>query len=1174
MRIANTDIDFPAELLAALRDWRPAALRDRRLVVFAGAGVSMGTPAHLPSFRELASQIAQGSTREMGQGETEDRFLGRLKLDGADVHRLAAQRLQRDGLQPTELHRSILRLYRDPTDVRIVTTNFDLLFEQAFADVFNTKPRVFNAPDLPLARRLQGVAHIHGTVDEPNEMVLTDQDFGRAYLTESAGWARRFLVDLFGNFDVLFIGYSHNDAIMHYLSTALPRDNNQSRFVLIGDKADTPERWENLGIAPIAFHQGDKNDFSELEQGIASLARHVQRRILDWRSEIIQIAGGTPPLDEVSVGTIKYALTDPVLTRSFVGTAVSPEWIDWLDEGKHLSSLFVAGSLSEQQMMLSRWLARFAVEYPDALFSLIRRYGGYLNPQLWHEIAGQLGNKVDAVADSTVLPRWVAFLMSDTPSQIYDFIMLRLAEACAKAKALTPLLMVYDAMTAIINRPLTLGHWESSQSWLYDMQQMREKCLDPNLPEIAEPLLELTTRRLAERHFVLTSWDPGDKTWDSDSFGRSAIEPHAQDQYPETCDLLIDLARDCLEWLANNRADVARLWSERYAAAEAPLLRRLAIHILAERTDLSADDKLAWLLEYTNIHENPAHHELFRAAQRAYPQAGPVQRGEFINAVLAYRWPNDAYADREEDRSARHHFDWLQWLNESTPGDTLIAKELASIQKQHPGFLPAEHPDFTHYSFGWTGRVHGAPSPWFMSEMLDCAPSEWLPQVLELQLDEHAMRPRHQVIDNIVAATEQRPAWGTELAAAMAQAGAWDTPIWRGVMEGWQKARPDKTELPGVITALSTTETYRQHSKEAAYTLCRLLENNRNTYTDAVLNAANRIARQLWQYAPTDEFRSTARDWANHAINHIAGHLAQFWIYSIACHNELQEPPPDGFSSAHADALSEMMADEGLPGKLARVILARYLPYLASIDEVWVKRNLMPLLSPDHAEFASAWNGLLYCGQITPKAAELLHDAFLTAIEHIGSRLDEKLRQPFMNKYAVLLAWFVESPSDQWITRVFASGNAEIRRLFAEQIGRILRASDETQRKEMWDTWLQGYWQNRLLGVPAPLDDAEIEHMLRWTCQLNAVYPEAVALAVQMRLVRLQHGLILRNFEDTELLTNHPEAVAKFIIHLSKANRENVLMWHGAQNLIEQLTQSNLSAETAADLAEVAALML
>ncbi|MGR5939314.1 SIR2 family protein [Bacillus pacificus] len=32
------------------------------------------------------------------------------------------------------------------------------------------------------------------------------------------GWARRFLVDLFSNYTVLFVGYSHNDPVMKYLA--------------------------------------------------------------------------------------------------------------------------------------------------------------------------------------------------------------------------------------------------------------------------------------------------------------------------------------------------------------------------------------------------------------------------------------------------------------------------------------------------------------------------------------------------------------------------------------------------------------------------------------------------------------------------------------------------------------------------------------------------------------------------------------------------------------------------------------------------------------------------------------------------------------------------------------------------------------------------------------------
>ena len=53
------------------------ALRDRWLVVFAGAGVSMEPPAGLPSFRKLAERVAAGTGESIAESETDDQFLGR-----------------------------------------------------------------------------------------------------------------------------------------------------------------------------------------------------------------------------------------------------------------------------------------------------------------------------------------------------------------------------------------------------------------------------------------------------------------------------------------------------------------------------------------------------------------------------------------------------------------------------------------------------------------------------------------------------------------------------------------------------------------------------------------------------------------------------------------------------------------------------------------------------------------------------------------------------------------------------------------------------------------------------------------------------------------------------------------------------------------------------------------
>ena len=158
--------------------------------------------------------------KSAGTHESDDAFLGRLQHHGVHIHEIAARNLQTNRCgetpEPTDLHRDLLRLYLDSGAVRIVTTNFDLLFNAAAQVVFSEAPELFKAPALPLGGSFNGVVHVHGSLYRPHEMVLTDADFGRAYLTE--GWARRFLVELFRSFTVMFVGYSHDDTVMKYLA--------------------------------------------------------------------------------------------------------------------------------------------------------------------------------------------------------------------------------------------------------------------------------------------------------------------------------------------------------------------------------------------------------------------------------------------------------------------------------------------------------------------------------------------------------------------------------------------------------------------------------------------------------------------------------------------------------------------------------------------------------------------------------------------------------------------------------------------------------------------------------------------------------------------------------------------------------------------------------------------
>ena len=59
-------------------------------------------------------------------------------------------------------------------------------------------------------------------------------------------WAARFLLAMFREFTVLFVGYSHDDPIMRYLALGLP--SSTPAFVLIDSSMADDDKWARLGV--------------------------------------------------------------------------------------------------------------------------------------------------------------------------------------------------------------------------------------------------------------------------------------------------------------------------------------------------------------------------------------------------------------------------------------------------------------------------------------------------------------------------------------------------------------------------------------------------------------------------------------------------------------------------------------------------------------------------------------------------------------------------------------------------------------------------------------------------------------------------------------------------------------------------------------------------------------
>lgn len=310
MRFHADGPSIPDELLVA-RD-------EGRVIFFCGAGVSLAR-AGLLDFFGLAEKVTSGlgvsvddpilklitEARDLDQrtGFSElisaDRIFGLLErvFTVRDIETAVANALRPAFDVDTSAHKIMLDLARS-TDgkTRLVTTNFDLLFESCDSSLLSHKP-----PRLPDPMRhddFEGIIHLHGHVDKAylgasgDGFVLSSSEFGHAYLAE--GWATRFIRSVLEKYIVVFVGYAADDPPVHYLLEALNRHRkNLSGMYSFqsGSQSEAEAKWRHKGVIPIAYDETDKHNL--LWNTLAAWACRAQNPD-KWYEDIIELARKGP----------------------------------------------------------------------------------------------------------------------------------------------------------------------------------------------------------------------------------------------------------------------------------------------------------------------------------------------------------------------------------------------------------------------------------------------------------------------------------------------------------------------------------------------------------------------------------------------------------------------------------------------------------------------------------------------------------------------------------------------------------------------------------------------------------------------------------------------------------------------------------------------------------------
>ncbi len=433
------------------------------LVLFAGAGVSMDAPSNYPNFRDLATDLG-GAAYPIEDHELIDRYLGRLVENGIPVHDRVKGRLSDPHSLPNHLHESIVRLFGNAGAIRIVTTNFDDHFRGASQTVYGAVPEIYHAPALPLGDDFKGIVHLHGSVlDDAKKLVLTDADFGRAYLTQ--GWARRFVQQLFSKFVVLFVGYSHQDLPLLYLARGISAaENGPGRYALTSPTAD--RFWLNLGINPVHYplRAHPLAPHRALSDCLAKWAEIANLGSLGTEARIKGLVTSDKPLSLEDEDFLKQSLLDISTLRYFTRHAGDPRWLEWISELSEFCAIFVPGAtLNERSAEFALWFAdRFAISHFAVALNLVRRKNQTLSPTLWHVVA-QRFHAYAAAGDT--LRFWVPILLETMPANGHSDFLAYMIDHCTVPADQQTILELFRKLSApklrLKRRFFPAGRWQA-----------------------------------------------------------------------------------------------------------------------------------------------------------------------------------------------------------------------------------------------------------------------------------------------------------------------------------------------------------------------------------------------------------------------------------------------------------------------------------------------------------------------------------------------------------------------------------------------------------------------------------------------------------------------------------------------------------------------------------------
>ncbi|EOO52170.1 TPA: DUF4020 domain-containing protein [Bacillus cereus] len=1029
----TSEVEIPDELIDHIEQGK--------LVLFVGAGVSMKGKSNLPNFDDLVDEIAKTLYVEKREiTEPHDYYLGKIAKT-KDVHQVARDLVHIEKSKPNPLHYAIPRLFPLDTDIRIVTTNFDQHFTTAIKEI-NRDINVYYAPALPTGRAFKGLAYIHGNVEQEKEaLILTDGDFGRAYLTE--GWARRFLVDLFSNYTVLFVGYSHNDPVMKYLATGLPPSTRRFAFVAQGENT---YHWEHLGIRPIVY-PNKVNNHQSLVKAVKRWAELMGDNYITKRMRIRDIVTVPPSVEQEQLSYIKQSIKKIETVRYFVEFAHDYEWVEWLEaEGKLQNLFMLTPNYNEVDELLAEWLVeQFLFSHQKELFQLIYKNYSKISPLLWRTICNYL-NETKSKMDPLLFARWTLLLLETAEKDSSSIEKIsKLLQKCSfpehKEIALLLLTFILDGKLKL-KRVRKWGNdtqeaielEESSRlpvSTFSHVEQIWNKKMRPYIAYYAVPIMMIGLEKLRMLSLRQTA------------LKKRNTEDVEKEFHQNDLAFLIQIVKECLTYLCENNEKKADYYITEMIEANSVLQKRIAIDAMNKNIFVRVDDKMKWLLHEGLLLDFTYKHEVFQLLKSHYANCLEKTKEEVTRTVIK-RLTEERVFD------ACLVLDLLFKCDSNSPS-TANGYEL--MKQKHPHFHSEQYSvqkkEDTAQSITCNVTADG---------LLQLKDFEIMKQVRQFSQD-GVFEQRH-FLEMLSKACKLNTEWSISFAYQLVGVQEISNEVWFVCIREWRNNRGlTNDQIQKIIPLLQKfvrNTAFHWLISSFLYEISNRLEELEENSIRVVKRFAFSVFPQVMK-SDTD-FKLGKQDFYNESIQHPVGKMTAV-LLKLLSYDHLYDRNVYEYLFLFEEQVR--VNSERTNFMFARLIAD--ITFLYHIEKQWCRKYLLPYLDLKKQNEITeyAWAGLCYTQINLPLFTEMKR--FIKyAIEHLEV-LHPHTREAFLKWLSFVfikcvLYW--EQKTD-WLYPLLVLENEENKIKFMQFLCYYVKTLSVKEQQKFWTAWLSVFLRER-----------------------------------------------------------------------------------------------------------------